>query len=466
MPVNSFLNHPLSWTPPEGVVGVRPVYLSLAAALEDDIRKGTLCPGMKLPPQRELADFLDIDFTTVTRAYNLCREKRLVYGVTGRGTFVASQDPSDLADEGVDCAVVQGFPGCGTDEIAAAARDVLSRSGAAGLFSYRDRDGSRAAISAGVRWLESCGVNADVGRVAVFPGAQGAISAVLFSLFRPGDAVAVDEFTYSNFISLSRLAHLKLVPVQADGEGMRADLLALAVSKSPVRGVFIMPRNANPTGRSVSEGRKREIAAVASANDLLLIEDDARLLPPCRSERTFFSLAPENTIYIAGSTRNIAPGLRATFIAFSERHRSRVLNALHHLAIKAGALDAEILAEIILSGRAERILRAKAALSRAANGVFDAIFPEAPKAAEDALFRVLPLPGSAGRGQEVEITCRKAGVRICHSDRFSVRAGSRDSFVRVSVSSAPDLPRLRQGLNILSRVLRGGFSPTARTGGS
>jgi Bacterial regulatory proteins, gntR family len=33
-----------------------------------------LAPGMRLPPQRTLADSLDIDFTTVTRAYTQARK--------------------------------------------------------------------------------------------------------------------------------------------------------------------------------------------------------------------------------------------------------------------------------------------------------------------------------------------------------------------------------------------------------
>ena len=76
MPVNSFDDHPLSWQPAREALGPGPVYLALAAALEADIGRGVLPPGLRLPPQRELADFLDIDFTTVTRAYAVCREHR------------------------------------------------------------------------------------------------------------------------------------------------------------------------------------------------------------------------------------------------------------------------------------------------------------------------------------------------------------------------------------------------------
>ena len=77
MPVNSFANYNLTWRPRLGASDA-PVYLALAALLENDILSGKLPRGLKLPPQRELADWLDIDFTTVTRAYNVCKEKKLI----------------------------------------------------------------------------------------------------------------------------------------------------------------------------------------------------------------------------------------------------------------------------------------------------------------------------------------------------------------------------------------------------
>ena len=89
MPVNSFENYPMSWKPQKSQLE-RPYYLSLASLLEKDIQSGILKENTKLPPQRELADFLDLNLSTITRAYKLCELKGLLYAVTGRGTFVSS----------------------------------------------------------------------------------------------------------------------------------------------------------------------------------------------------------------------------------------------------------------------------------------------------------------------------------------------------------------------------------------
>lgn len=71
----------MSWKPERDQLS-RPVYLALAEQLEKDIAAGCLTPGTKLPPQRELADFLDIHFTTVNRAYRLCELKGLISAVS------------------------------------------------------------------------------------------------------------------------------------------------------------------------------------------------------------------------------------------------------------------------------------------------------------------------------------------------------------------------------------------------
>lgn len=70
--------------------GNKPLYIALADALELDINSGILKPGEKLPPQRELADRIGVNLSTVTRAFRVCELKGLISGVVGRGTFVAA----------------------------------------------------------------------------------------------------------------------------------------------------------------------------------------------------------------------------------------------------------------------------------------------------------------------------------------------------------------------------------------
>lgn len=454
MPVNDFTRHPLSWQPDSARL-TRPRYLALAGLLESDIAEGRLPPGTRLPPQRELADWLDLDFTTVTRAYGLCRERNLTYGVTGRGTFVAPL-PGSESDEpasAVDLGAVQFFAGLGSDAIVAAAREVLGRDYVTRLFSYTDRDGAARHRAAGAAWLNRFGVPVKAENLAVFPGAQNALATILLAVFRSGDALAVDAFTYSNLIGVAKLAHVKLVPVEGDADGMAPAALDEAAARHRLRGVFLMPTCANPTAITLPQKRRTELAAVISKRDLLVIEDDAAAAPS--QNETFFAALPERTFYLAGSTRILAAGLRASLLASPSAYRKGILSALHQLTIKTSALDSEIMSELVLSGRAEDILARKVENAGRMNAVFASVFPRERRRAKDAaFFRTVALPETqTDNGPEVERELVARGVKVCHSDRFAAGNRPHRKFLRLSLSSTESESELRRGLLIVREAL-------------
>lgn len=139
MSINSFENYPLAWKPDKNKL-CSPYYLALAQDLEKKILSGELRPGTKLPPQRELADFLELNYTTITRVYNLCKEKGLVYGRTGSGTFVAAVKEKDstinfLAGKAIEMGGITCF-GENTELIEQATRNVLQKSYLHTLYDY------------------------------------------------------------------------------------------------------------------------------------------------------------------------------------------------------------------------------------------------------------------------------------------------------------------------------------------
>ena len=81
---------------PELEPGKGPLYLQLADRIETDIAGGILAPGTKLPPQRNLAFDIGVTIGTVGRAYNLIRERGLVSGEVGRGTYVTDHKVASL----------------------------------------------------------------------------------------------------------------------------------------------------------------------------------------------------------------------------------------------------------------------------------------------------------------------------------------------------------------------------------
>jgi DNA-binding transcriptional MocR family regulator len=63
---------------PRLIESARTKYLGIVAALEAVIRSRRVAPGDGLPPQRAIAEALEVDLTTVTRAFNEARRRGLV----------------------------------------------------------------------------------------------------------------------------------------------------------------------------------------------------------------------------------------------------------------------------------------------------------------------------------------------------------------------------------------------------
>ncbi len=460
MPTNSFEHFYLSWSPDKSKIK-RPYYLTLANALEADIVSGKLAAGTKLPPQRELADYLDLNFTTVTQAYNLCRGRNLIYGVTGKGTFVAAM-PGNVScqkfsrpQEIIELGLLRGF-----DQIKApiieASKNVLTKGYIEELYSYTDAAGHLHQRAAGAHWMKQMDVHTDSEHTAIFSGAQNIISAAMLSLFKIGDKIAIDEYTYANLIGTAHLSHIRLIPIRGDAEGMMPDELEHLCKKDGINGIFLMPNCANPTTCTIPEKRKDELAEVIARSRLILIEDDNTGIPQpgTGNYHSMFSRLPEQTIYICNSTMALCNGLRVAFAAFPENFRVPLLNALFHLNIKTSSLDAEIMTELILSGKAAKILEQKSELAAERNSLFDRYFPEAVKPGTPAaFFRWLPLPVMAVDEMEIERQLLLQKVSVHCSYRFSV-THLPHSFMRLAISSPPDAEQLEKGCAIIREFIK------------
>lgn len=68
--------------------GSQVLYLALAEHIEAQILVGTLRAGSRLPAQREIARQLDLNLTTVTRAFKVLHDKNLISSRVGSGSVV------------------------------------------------------------------------------------------------------------------------------------------------------------------------------------------------------------------------------------------------------------------------------------------------------------------------------------------------------------------------------------------
>jgi GntR family transcriptional regulator len=91
--------------------GEEPLYLQIARQIEQFMKIGELKPGDQLPTVRELATELRINFNTVTRAYHVLDEARLISTQRGRGTYVwdtpSEETSQKIKEEGLEAATLR-----------------------------------------------------------------------------------------------------------------------------------------------------------------------------------------------------------------------------------------------------------------------------------------------------------------------------------------------------------------------
>ncbi|MFA1712369.1 PLP-dependent aminotransferase family protein [Peribacillus frigoritolerans] len=461
MPVNSFDNYPMSWKPDKNTLK-RPFYKSLASLLEQDITNGFLAPGTKLPPQRELADFLDMNFTTITRSYKICEVKGLIYAVTGSGTFVAPNATrsitisADKTANSIDLGFVASFEQT-NDIVSETLQKIVNKSYLEQLLNYNDPTGILHQKTAALNWMESFGIHADQDHIAIVSGAQNALAIALAALFEPANRIATDLYTYSNFIELAKMFHIKLVPIPGDQFGMLPDELEKQCCQTNIDGIFLMPSCNNPTTIMMSDIRKQEIAAVIRKHRLILIEDDihafltAGIISDYR--QPMFQLLPEQSVYICGTSKSICSGLRVAYMVYGDAFREKISQAIFNINVKTSSFDAEVITELILSGKAHEIVSQKKRLAKTANDIYSEYFPFRKDVGHPlSLYRWLPIKGHSDALQ-LETDLKRRGIRVFHSNRFQSGQTTPDMHLRIALSSTNSFDELKIGLDILKQYL-------------
>ncbi len=458
MPVNSFENYYMSWRPEKSRLE-KPYYLSIAKLLEEDILSGSLPENTKLPPQRELADFLDLNLSTVTRAYKICGLKGLLYAVTGSGTFVAPGTDSadtflDRRSRAVEMGIIKPFYEM-NKVIADEAKTVLARTGAVSLLEYSDPLGTDRHRRAAAKWLERNKIEVSPDHIMIAAGAQNALSVILISLFSAGDKIAVDEFTYTNFRGLANLLHIQLIAVEADRCGIKPAALLSVCKNSGIKGIYLMPTCSNPTGVFMPQDRRDKLADIIRKYRLFVIEDDIYSFLAPDTAKPFFSILPEQTVHICSISKSLCTGLRVAFMAFPERFREKLVSGMLNINLKTVSINAEIIAELIESGKAEEIVEKKIELARKRNQIYRGFFPEESNEPGEGIVRFfywLRLPSGLS-SEEAEILALQAGVRVLGSHRFAMGSSDRSAYIRVSAVSPDSEEELAYGLKQLKKVL-------------
>jgi DNA-binding transcriptional MocR family regulator len=454
------------WNPDLKTRGA-PRYLAIAEALSEDIATGRLEPGTRLPTHRELAGTLGVTVGTVSRAYSEAHRRGLIQGEVGRGTFVrqATDDELQLGMPGErEAALIDlsmNFPVSDREDraLATTLASLASRRGLSGLLEYQPHAGAARHRAAGALWVGRVGLEARPEEIMICSGAQHAMAIVFSTLAKPGDFILTESLTYPGMKTLASLLHLKLQGLAMDDDGIMPDGFESACRGGRARMLYCVPTIQNPTATMMPESRRREIAAIALAHDVLIVEDDTYGLLPTDRPRPLSAFATDASLYIAGLAKSLAPGLRIAYLRAHAKLLERLVPGLRSTTWMAAPLMAEIASSWIHDGTADALLRRKreeaAERHRLATRTLGR---HAAGSRPDSYHLWLRLPdGWQSDGFAVE--ARHRGVAVTPREAFAVGASGAPRGVRVCLGAARSRSQLEKGLGILSGILAG--SPRA-----
>lgn len=456
MPINSFADYPMSWKPNKNLL-YSPKYRSLAEQLTKDILSGSLPPHTKLPPQRELADFLDVNLSTVTRAFQLCTRQGLLYGITGRGTYVSPNASASISlvdkkenNSYIEMGIIKPLDSLNHYTLSAI-KTVLARNDLS-LLDYSYPTGTPYQKAAAQKWLATFHIDAPLTQISITSGAQTALTVILVSLFQAGDKIITDHYTYSNFIELANMLQIRLIPVAGDAHGILPDALEAQCRLQHPQGIYLVPNFHNPTGTTMDIDRKKSLAKFIQKYQLTVIEDDIYAFLHETPVLPMAYFVPEQTCYICSLSKSLCSGLRVAYLTYPEKFAQNIHRGIFNIHVKAPSINSEAAGELIFSGIAHTIVAQKRKEASLRANIFLRYFPEiAPDTIGFSAW--LPLP-EAYYEKDFEKLARQKNIQVYHSKRFLVGEADSRQFLRIALSSPDSVQELEQGLSALYQILR------------
>ena len=437
-----------------------PMFLRIVDALAADIAGGRLVRGQRLPTHRALAAALDIDLTTVTRAYGEARRRGLLDARVGQGTFVSettARAASDLpAPVNIDLSM--NLPPQPVEanldlRIAQGLATLRSEAGFSAYLGYARPGGSADEREAAAAWLQPRLPQASSERIVIFPGSQAIIFNALLALTSPGDVVLTEALTFPGIKAAAARLDVRLVGVAMDAEGIRPDALDEACRKHRPKAVYLVPTQQNPTTATMGAVRRKAVADVIRKRGCVLIEDD--VYGPLEPQMApIASLIPERTYYAASIAKCIAPALRVAYLlapdAAAEQQMRIGLQATMQMP---PSLMVALVTHWLRSGVAGEISRAIRNEAAARQQLATRFLRGVDYAARPASHHIwMPLPKHFG-GTDLLSHLMRNGLAVVGEDAFAVGEAAPRG-LRISLGAARNRAELSQALQVLSNAVK------------
>lgn len=266
-----------------------------------------------------------------------------------RGLFSAMTDPQTISFGG-GAPATEALP---VEEIHALANEVLTR-------EARGCEALQYGAPAGLKQLREIvadkllapkGVDARADDIIIVNGGLETMNLLCQVFINPGDVILVESPTFVHCVEIFEMFEARCVGCRMDDFGLVMEDVEEKIRKFHPKMVYVIPTFQNPTGKTLPAARRRKLAELGSAYDVLILEDDpyrdlrysGEELKPIKAYDT-----TGHTVLANSFSKIFSPGSRLGYVFAEHRIIEKLFDAKtatnSHTSMLAQVLCAEFFA--------------------------------------------------------------------------------------------------------------------------
>ena len=357
------------------------------------ISKGLLPHNSKLPSTRELSSILKVSRNSIVLAYEELKSEGIIYSLSGRGTFVNSENiihnshwqidyehfENDYMKTTNDMDIMKSevrwksgqisFKSIAPDgelfDMEELKKSFLNRFNLEGhkLLNYGYAQGYKPLIDYLHKYMNKKGVDTTHKDILMVNGFTEGLTLVLSTLTNHGVYILCENPTHNTSIKIMKSHGVNIIPMNMNEKGLDFDDLdkKLKKYKNKIKFSYITPSYHNPTGMVMSTENRYKYYNLIKQNNIPIIEDgfneellysSSHIFPICSLDNN-----SNGVIYIGSFSKILFPGLRIGWLLGDKKLINRLESVKRATTIHVSFLDQGILYDYLQNGAFEKYIK-------------------------------------------------------------------------------------------------------------
>ena len=241
------------------------------------------------------------------------------------------------------------------------------------------------------KWLSQDGPAVRAENILVTTGSQQGLDIVSKVFLDPKDIVIVEVPSYVGGLQAFAAYRARMIGVPQDNDGMRMDLLEKVLTqldkgRRKPKFIYVVPDFQNPSGVTMSLGRRRKLLQLAYQFELPVIEDSPYRVLRYKGETvpSICSLDTQGQVLVLGTfSKLLAPGLRLAWLIAPVEWMDRMVVAKQSMDLCSPSYTQLIAAEYLRRGlMPKQVENIRAIYGRKLQVMLDALSTYMPKGVE------------------------------------------------------------------------------------